>query len=222
VANRCAQYLKERGRKNVSIAYNYGSPLAEEVIERMMGSEGVDTFCILPLTVAEGNLTLWVMPKQFTEPGDAKSWTVVGEHDAEIRSSTTKKDREKMADAIVRNIGKPKKGVGVVVLARGSKEAQSEMVAGYYAERIGSAGWPCRTAFSRHGPRNVTEAVSELKEEGCSEILLVPLFICTAGKSCKEALEDLKKTGVKHTVSGALASYPEFMEILDSRVPENW
>ncbi|MBQ7979352.1 MAG: hypothetical protein IJ248_06350, partial [Candidatus Methanomethylophilaceae archaeon] len=53
VAERCAGFLRDNGRRNVNIAFHYGTPSSDIVMESM-NLDGVDTFVILPLAISEG------------------------------------------------------------------------------------------------------------------------------------------------------------------------
>lgn len=72
VAEWYAERLRERGRKNVRIAYHGGEPYSDDVL-REMNSEGINTVVILPLLVAEGDLSVWSMPKRIGMPDNSCS-----------------------------------------------------------------------------------------------------------------------------------------------------
>lgn len=72
VAQWYADRLIERGRKNVRIAYHCGEPSSDRVL-REMNSEGINTVVILPLLVAEGDLSVWNMPKKIGMPDNSCS-----------------------------------------------------------------------------------------------------------------------------------------------------
>lgn len=191
-------------------------------MENMFTSEGIDTFCILPLAIAEGNMTTWLMPRRLGLPDSSGSWRMMGKHDIATRFGTALGTSEVMADAILRNIGEPERGTGIIFLARGSKMSQSEKVAEYYSSKIKSAGWHSRAAFARFGPNNVPGVISVLKSEGCSNLMLVPLFISTTGASYARAMADLENAEIDFIETKPVSEYPEFMEIMDSKVPKSW
>ena len=217
VAERCASFLVSKGRKNVRVAFHRGSPSSADVIERMFTEEGVDTFCILPLTVAEGNQTVWNMPKRMGLPDNAGSWRMVGDHDVATRFSTALGRDPRMAKAIVEHLGKPSQNDGILLLAYGSELSMSAKTAEYYAEALRDGGWIAECAFARFG-RTVAEAMESLRERGCGRIKVLPLSITADGKYMKNALTSAGPAEVLCPVSGL----PAFLEILDSKVPEDW
>ena len=77
VAEAVADELKKHGRRNVRIGYHFSSPRSDDVMVDMFESDGVDTFCILPLCMAEGRMTVWKMPNQLGLPDNSGSWRTV-------------------------------------------------------------------------------------------------------------------------------------------------
>ena len=117
----------------------------------MFVSEGVDTFCILPITVAEGNQTVWNMPKRIGLPDNAGSWRMVGEHDVATRFSTALGRDPRMTEAILDMLGAPSEGDGILLLAHGSELSMSAKTAEYYAEALRLNGWKAECGFARFG-----------------------------------------------------------------------
>ncbi len=218
VALRVKEYLLSKERKNVFIGYHNGTPDCYEIFLEM-NRQGIDTYCILPLTVAEGNLTIWDMPKHLSLPDNSGSWTMIGNHDVATRFSTALGCEPSIGIAMEKELGEPEPDVGVVVMAHGSKLSLSEKTAEYYAEYLRNLGWNAVTAFARHEPRTTSEAENLLKEKGCTSLKVVPLFITAEGASYKESLS---KLSLPFTVIKPLSEYPEFYEILNSKVPEDW
>lgn len=220
-AERCAEYLRSRGRKNVRIAFHSGVPNSNDVLEEMFEKDGVDTFCILPLAMAEGNQTIWNMPRRMGLPDNSGSWRMVGEHDVATRFATALGRSKHMAEAVVRRMGGPVPGEGVLLLAYGSALSQSEKTAEYYAEALREAGWKAVCGFANHG-RSATDAADELKREGCISVRVLPLCITIEGRSVSNAIEMLREHDVPATISEPISEFEEFLEILDSKVPEDW
>lgn len=214
-AERCAEYLRSRGRKNVRVAFHDRDSC--EVLEGMFVSEGVDTFCILPITVAEGNQTVWNMPKRIGLPDNAGSWRMVGEHDVATRFSTALGRDPRMAEAILDMLGAPSEGDGILLLAHGSELSMSAKTAEYYAEALRLNGWKAECGFARFGT-TAAEAAQALREQGCVTVRILPLSITASGEHMRNAIASAGPAEVLEPIS----CLPAFMEILDSKVPEDW
>ena len=216
-AERCADHLRSEGRKNVCVAYHFGEPDSCQTLESMFTDEGIDTFCILPLTVAEGNQTVWNMPKKLGLPDNAGSWRMVGEHDVATRFATALGRDSRMAEAILEYLGAPSDDAGILLLAHGSELSMSGKTAEFYAEVIREAGWKAECGFARFG-RTTSEAVASLREKGCRTIRILPLSITVEGRYMRDAIASAGPAELLEPISGL----PAFLEIIDSKVPEDW
>lgn len=67
-----AEQLRQRGRKNVRVAYHNSDPYSDAIL-REMNSEGVNTIVVLPLLTSEGKMSVWKMPKQIGMPDNSCS-----------------------------------------------------------------------------------------------------------------------------------------------------
>ncbi len=218
LAERCAGFLRSRGRGNVSVAYHRGGPSSDEVIVRMFEEDGVDTFCILPLAAAEGNQTIWNMPKAMGLPDNAGSWRMVGVHDVATRFATAMGREPSIAEGICRVLGPVRADTGVIILAYGSELSQSSKTAEYYSSYLEEKGWKAACGYARFGT-DVAVAAEELKARGCTSLKVVPMSMTVEGASMKKAIG---KIGGGAEVLPPVSSLPEFMELLDSKVPEDW
>ncbi len=221
-ANECARYLESKGRHNVSVAVGDGNRTPFEVMSSMFNEEGVDTFCILPLCISEGMLTVWRLPERLHLPDNAGSWTMVGDHDVATRFSTALGTSERMSEAILDGLGQPNPDRGAVLLFHGSELSVAGRVAQYYRERMVQAGWKCSEAFAKSGPVSPSEAVVRLISQGCGKVTVVPFYISADGGSYSRALSEMREAGIPVEESQPISRYPVFMEILDSKVPEDW
>ena len=221
LADETVAYLSSRGRKNVFSAFLYGED-PYEVMASKFNDEGIDTFSIVPLCISEGKQTVWDMPAAIHLPDNSGSWTMIGEHDVATRFATALGRDPVMAEAITTRLGEPAEGTGVLVLAYGSNLSQCGKTARYYADCIRSKGWETAFGFTGIGSSSVSEAADGLMERGCFKIIIVPLFTAFSGKSAEHAKRIL--SGVKAEVSYTepVSHYPEFMEIIDSKIPEGW
>ncbi len=214
-AERCAAYLRSKGRSNVRVAYHDRDSC--EILEDMFVTDGIDTFCILPITIAEGNQTIWNMPKRLGLPDNAGSWRMVGEHDVATRFSTALGRNPRMAEAILETLGTPSDDVGILILAHGSELSLSEKTAEYYAEVLRMNGWKAECGFARFG-RAAAEASEALRDRGCGTIRILPLSITADGEHMRKAILSAGPAEILEPIS----NLPVFFEILDSKVPEDW
>ena len=214
-AERCASYLRSKGRKNVRVAYHDRDSC--QALEDMFVSEGIDTFCILPITVAEGNQTVWNMPKTLGLPDNAGSWRMVGKHDIATRFSTALGRDPRMAEAILDMLGTPSDDTGILLLAHGSELSMSAKTAEYYAEVLRMNGWRAECGFARFG-KTAEEASQSLREQGCGRIRVLPLSITVSGRHMRAAVDSAGHAELLEPISSLTA----FLEILDSKVPEDW
>ena len=221
VLMRCCDYLRFKAHKEVYPAFHHGEPRSDAVIERMFTDEGVDTFCVLPLAVSEGNMTIWLMPRQIGLPDNSGSWRMIGEHDVAVRFATAFGAPGRLVDAVADSAGRPERGKGVLILFRGSGLSIARKVAGAYAGCFRERGWDaaCADCVS---PHSLEDAVEELRGRGCKSLLVVPLFIATGGRMFREAVCRIDAIGIDYTVGRPLSDYPEFYEILESKIPEGW
>ena len=219
---KCCRYLADHEHRNVRSAFHLGEPRSDKVLKKMFLEEGIDTFCILPMAIAEGNLTIWDMPKRLGLPDNSGSWTMIGNHDVAIRFSTAMGFSGYMANAMLARLGCPPPGTGAVVLAHGSRLSLSQKTAERYAAYLEDNGWKTACAFTETGSATVTDAVDVLSSAGCKRIVVIPLFIGTDGKSYLRTVKELNDSGIEYTVTEPVSEYPEFLEVLESKVPDDW
>lgn len=222
VVAKCCRYLTEHGYRNVYPAFHFGEPRSDRVLKRMFLKEGIDTFCVLPMAVAEGNLTIWNMPKRIGLPDNSGSWTMIGKHDVAIRFATALGYSGYLASAIADRLEAPSDDTGVIVFAHGSKLSLSEKTAGRYASYLSDCGWKVSCAFSETGPVTLAEAAEKLSSDGCARLLILPFFLSPGGKSYRDAIEELDATGKEYVLTPPISEYREFLEITEHKVPEDW
>jgi sirohydrochlorin ferrochelatase len=218
-AERCAEYLRKNGRKNVFPAFYRGTPFAGDVM-RMMHDDGIDTFCILPLTVSEGKHTVWLMPDSVFLPDNFCSWTMLDDKDVATRFSTALGSDQKMAELLVQREGTPVKGTGILLVNRGSPHSSAKRDAAFYTEAFRQAGWDAEFASARED--EASEAAHRLIDDGNDSITVIPLFIRFSGKYSEIIRKELEGTGCNVSYSDPITEIPEYMEILDSKVPDGW
>ena len=221
VAERCSDYLSGRGRKNVHVAYHKGSPGSRDVMESMFHDEGIDTFCILPLCIAEGQLTIWNMPASLHLPNNSGSWTMIGDDDVATRFATAMGADERIASEILRSLPENTDKEGVVIISYGSKLSQSAKTSAYYRDFLRDRGWDaecCSTVFGT----DAKEAVSALMGRGRSILHIIPLMISSQSDSFVRTIDRIKAMGCRLVLHEAVTASEVFYEIMDEKVPEGW
>ena len=222
IVTKICSYLESKGHRNVFPAFHIGEPRSDEVIRRMFDEYGIDTFSILPVMISEGNLTVWNMPKRIGLPDNSGSWMMIGEHDVATRFATAMGASDMMADAILNRLGRPDGDTGVIVLTHGSELSLAEKTAEFYSGRLNGSGWRSVCAYTKTGPRDVGQAVRDLQNGGCKKFRIIPLTVTTDGKHFRKAIKDLDELGVDYELLEPVSGYPEFLQIMESKVPEDW
>ncbi len=217
---RCADFLREKGRKNVFAAFYRGTPYAGDVM-REMHDAGIDTFSILPLMVSEGKHTVWLMPKSVFLPDNFGSWTMLDGKDVATRFSTALGSDPRMAKELVQREGRPEPGTAILLVNRGSPHSSAGRDASYYTEAFRQAGWDAECASAVNG-NDVSKTARELVDRGNNSIRVVPLFISFEGKYPGIIKDQLDSTGCDISYSAPVSETPAYLEILDSKVPEGW
>jgi len=220
VAERCADYLRSNGRKNVHIGYHYGSPSSDTVMESM-NRYGVDTFVILPLSISEGKMTVWTMPKKLGLPDNCGSWRMMNGKDIATRFATALGKNYALAEELIAREETVRQDTALLILAYGSETRESEDTARFYAEELEGCGWRTEIAFCRHG-RSISEAIQSVKGSGISKIRVIPLFIAFDGLAASQAKEELDSSGLFVSYSRPVSDLVSFYKILDSKVPDGW
>ena len=220
VAERCADYLIRNGRRNVRIAFHYGTPSSDDVMMDM-NRDGVDTFVILPLSISEGKMTVWSMPQKLGLPNNCGSWRMIDGKDVATRFATALGKNYALAEELISREGAVRQDTALLVLAYGSETRESEDAARFYAEELEGCGWRTEIAFCRHG-RSISEAIQSVKESGISRIRVIPLFIAFDGMAASQAKEELDSSGLIVSYSRPVSDLVSLYKILDSKVPDGW
>ncbi len=220
VAERCAEYLMGNRRKNVNIAFHHGEPSSDEVMERM-NMDGIDTFVILPLSISEGRMTVWEMPKKLGLPDNCGSWRIMNGKDVATRFATALGKNDAVADELIEREGTPDDNTSILLISYGSKNRECSDTARFYASRLELAGWRTTTAYCHHG-RTVQDAITDFKKQGTKHIRVIPLFIAFDGPSAEQARRELDSSVLKVEYSEPISNLESFYKVLDSKVPEGW
>ncbi|MCQ2079250.1 MAG: hypothetical protein MJZ38_04255 [archaeon] len=216
VAERVRDHLLANGRREVFVGFHHGSPDCLDVFLDM-NREGVDTYCILPLTVFEGRQTVWKMPEHLTLPDNSGSWTMIGEHDVATRFSTAVGADVGLGEAIARHPGPVEPDTGVILVCRGSELSFAERTIGLYAEFLRDLGWPVAMAFAVHGHPDISDALASM--EGYPRLRIVPFFIDPDSRSLRTILSEVHR---EHVLEPCISEHEEFLRVFDRKVPDGW
>ena len=220
VAERCAGFLRDNGRRNVNIAFHYGTPSSDIVMESM-NLDGVDTFVILPLAISEGRMTVWNMPGRLGLPDNCGSWRMMNGKDVATRFATALGKNDALADDLIEREGPPDDGTVLLLISYGSANRECSDTAEFYASKLKQEGWRTEIAYCHHG-RTVIDVISDLKLNGTKQIRVIPLFIAFDGPSAERAKHELETSGLDIVYSKPVSDLGSFYKILDSKVPEGW
>ena len=215
------EWLRSRGRKNVFQSYFRGED-PYSVLASKFNDEGIDTFAVIPLCISEGKQTIWSMPAAIRLPDNSGSWTMVGDHDVAIRFATAMGRSPTIADGISRELGDPEEDSGVLLLAYGSELSQCVKTSEYYRDDLISRGWKAECGYTRLGAPSPAEAAKELVSGGCSSVIVLPLFTTFKGRSAEEAKRSLEDFDADIKYMSPVSELPEFMDLIDSKIPEGW
>lgn len=224
VAQRCADYLSSKGRKDVRIGYWKQKP---DVFDLMtsMHDEGIDTFSILPLSISEGKNTVWLMPKAVSIPDNCGSWTMIDGKDVAIRFATALGADDRMADAILEKLGKPEKDVSVLIVTRGSPFSYSKKDVEYYSSVFRDAGWDVLSVSLHHGD-GFGALTDHLRSAGIRKMKVVPFLVSSESRSFGQMEADIRKISenlrIDIEILPPVTDLPQYLDILDSKVPKGW
>lgn len=220
VVERCADILEKNGRSDVNIAFHYGTPSSDAVMEQM-NAVGIDTFVILPMAISEGKMTVWQMPKKMGIPDNCGSWRMMNGKDIAVRFATALGLNDALADELIEREGPPRADTALLLISYGSKNDHCFETAEFYASKLQNAGWIAETAYCHYG-KGVKDTLAGLKDRRMEHICVIPLFIAFDGPSAERAKQDLESSGMDIQYSKPISDLKSFYLILDSKVPEGW
>ena len=219
VAERCAEYLKSNGRKDVHIAYHYGTPSSDDVMESM-NRNGTDTFVILPLAISEGTMTVWKMPQKMGLPDNCGSWRMMDGKDVATRFATALGRNNALAEELIAREGEVQSDTLLLLVAHGSESKDCEDTTKFYAEKLRERGWMTAYAFCRHG-KTIEDVIGSSKKD-IKNIRVIPLFIAFDGKGAQRMKYKLNSCGFNVEYKPPVSHLDSFYRILDSKVPKGW
>jgi sirohydrochlorin ferrochelatase len=227
VAEWYARRLSERGHKDVRVAYHSGEPNVRDVIAEMNVHGENNTFVILPLLVAEGDLSTWIMPKNIGMPDNSCSYTyLTGTHIA-IRFATTFGRINALSETLLKRLREAgaERDDGVLLVARGSRLSMCEAAADKHAWYISEHGFPIVSyALISHGGPSVESAVRELEGKGASRIVVLPMFLYEGESVVKRIPEAVgsSRPGVPVVYAKCLGADDLLLDDMDRKIPEGW
>lgn len=227
VAEWYAERLRERGRKNVKVAYHDGSPGVEEVLREIRVPGVNNTMVVLPLLISEGDLSTWVLPKGIGMPDNSCSYTyITGTHIA-IRFSTTFGRSDALSEALMERLSEvdAERTDGILLLYRGSRFKTVKETFLKHAGYLSEHGYPLIECNSlRYSDVPVSESLESLKERGAGRIVVLPMFLYD-GKSVRETIpKEIEKSsnGIPVICTRHLGCDERLLDDLDRKIPEDW
>lgn len=227
VARWYLERLKERGHRNVRLAYHEGSPSMEEVLREIRVPGVNNTMVVLPLLVSEGDLSVWRMPKNMGMPDNSCSFTyITGTHIA-IRFSTAFDRADALSEVLLKRLkeagARPEDGV--LLVHKGSKLEMSGRAAEKHAQYIREHGFPqveCNSV--KYGMKDLSESVRSLEREGAKRIAVLPMFLFN-GKSVRETIPKMiadADPSIPVVYAECLGCDDLLFEEMDRKIPEDW
>lgn len=238
VLERTAARLRARGRKNVHICYfRVSSPTIQEAMSRMV-RDGVDDILGVPYYIAEGRLTLEMIPEKMGIGATTGTKTVVDGKRINASLAPAFGMNRVLTEIAFDRIAEAGASFddGILIMGHGSRDvfSSNEAIVRVNAERIQNRGYKHVVyAFNEFVEPGISEGVDMLAAQGVSRIVCVPLFI-TTGVHLNEEVPD--KIGIPHYSEGGeierggrniSVSYmrpveddPRLLEIVDSEIAE--
>jgi sirohydrochlorin ferrochelatase len=227
VAEWYARELEKRGHRNVHVAYHSGDPNIRDVLKEMNVHGENNTFVVLPLLVAEGNLSVWNMPKNMGMPDNSCSYTyLTGTHIA-IRFATTFGRINALSETLLKRLREAgaEESDGILLVARGSKLSMNLTAADKHAWYISQHGYTIVSYASlNYGGPSVADAMDELVKKGAKRVVILPMFLYE-GKSVKETIPSLvedSNPGVTIVYAEPLGTDELLLNDMDRKIPEGW
>ena len=213
-------FLDARGHKNVRAGFYHGDPGADKVMYEMF-EDGVDTFAILPMVLAEGRMSIWLMPEKIHLPDNCGSWTIIDGKDVATRFATALGFDVGIASDILKSIGSPERGKGVILIARGSPLSICEKTVKSYVKFLQEAGWTAECAFMKHG-RTIHEVIEDISSKGINDVCVVPMFIGPSEKTLDAITGSISDKGMKINICPKISEFDSFLAALESKIPNGW
>jgi len=227
VAGWYADRLRERGRRNVRVAYHEGSPSVEEVLRDIRVPGTNNTVVVLPLLLSEGDISTWLMPKGMGMPDNCCSFTyITGTHIA-IRFSTAFGKMEALSEVLMHRMSEAgaEKDDGILLIGRGSRLDMCMDTVRHHADCIRDRGF-CNVEYNtlKHSDRSIRESVASLKEKGVKRIVVLPMFLFE-GRSVKDIIPDLvneASEGIPVICARCIGCDDILLDDMDRKIPEDW
>lgn len=233
LADRVVEELVSKGHDNVCVSFVDGDPGAEDVL-RSLANGGVDSVMVFPLTIAEGRLTVDVMPKLLGMPDNSCSYTYVEGRNVTIRFMTALGEDTQILETFYNRAVEA--GIdphcGVLVLSRGSMYSSNRRMADKLSNMFRERGFPNIVSCSmKHGNTSITDAVHELVSLGALSIIILPMFLSDC--SYRTYLDSelgfsdrgfvlFQGVNIPVIVSRPLDFDQSLVDSIDVRIPEGW
>ena len=152
-------------------------PTLPDVMKCMM-SDGIENVLAVPYLVADGVLTKEFIPKKMRLDSDGIA--TIGGKKITVKFTSTVGNNPVITSILKDRISAcgGSRDSGIILLGHGSKRPENSTTVALNAKRLSDAGYKhVKYAFNEFNEPTVAQALSELANEGVSDIVAVPLFI---------------------------------------------
>jgi len=227
VAEWYATGLRERGHKDVRVAYHKGNPGIEETLRGMNVHGMNNTFVVIPLLLSEGDLSTWVLPKKMAMPDNSCSYTyLTGMHIA-IRFSTAIGESDALSETVLKRVKEKgaHKDDGILLVSKGSRLSMNvktlNRIAGYVEGH--GFGNVSLAVLDGEGP-SIASSIGSLMEKDVKRLIIVPLFL-TQCRSVTETIPSLVRDSchlIPVLFADVIGTDELILDDMDKKIPEGW
>lgn len=238
ILERQAARLRARGRENVYVAYyRVSEPSIEEAVDTMV-ADGVDDILGIPYYIAEGRLTMELIPEKMGIGTATTSKREVGGKTVRLSLSPAFGMTRTLTDIACDRIADAGGSMdsGILVIGHGSRDVSgsNQAIVQINADRLKEMGYNhVAYGFNEFNEPAITDALEDLVSRGVEDVVVVPLFIAS-GVHLGEEIPD--KIGIPHYSSEGIIERsgksikihytapagddPRLLGIIDSEVAE--
>ncbi|MDR1404165.1 MAG: sirohydrochlorin cobaltochelatase [Candidatus Methanoplasma sp.] len=190
-----ADYLRDRGYKNVYYSFKgYSEPYVQNVIEDMAAA-GIDEVIVVPLFIARGHYANDIVPRRVgLGKGETEGTVSIGGRDVHIKITDVFGYHPMLSDIIVKMIEESEDSEmknGALLIGHGSKGEENKKMIMCNAERVGRAGKRIYIAFNEFNDPTIEDALTAMGRDGIEHISAIPLFVSSGEHTAKDLPEKL-------------------------------
>ncbi|NLL94536.1 MAG: hypothetical protein GX224_02095 [Thermoplasmatales archaeon] len=234
-----AQRLREKGYKNVYVAYNETSkPLIGEMMEKI-AADGVKKLVALPFFIASGIHFEKDIPRSIgIGEGNTKGVVKIGGKEIDVVFETPFGKDPVLAKAVYKKLSQfaPEgRKVGFLVVGHGSRLPYNKETIDHHASELSKMGLgDVRGAFNEFNEPSIEDTMEALAKDGAEEIVVFPLFMALGDhikndippkigleKGAKEGKAKFAGKEVFVRYIGPIGSDPMLTDVLVEKIKRN-